>query len=236
MIVQNTQVDSILPVLKENKSKNIIFVVNTALGYENWVKAVGEERLMIAFPSAGGERQGNVISYFIGSKLQRCFQTTTFGEYDGKKSERVKKITKLFNNAGIPSVFCNNMDAWQKTHVALITCIGNALYGYNCNNYKFSKNYNSVKEMVIAIKEGRKVIKANNIALTPKKLWWFNLPTHVLTAMFSLFMNTKLAETTMAKHCSVAKEEMINLQKEFDILIKQSKLTTPMIEKLKKNL
>ncbi len=34
VVVQNTQIDSILPILKVNKSKNIVFVVNNPLGYD----------------------------------------------------------------------------------------------------------------------------------------------------------------------------------------------------------
>lgn len=43
---------------------------------------------------------------------------------------RQEYVTK----AGIPSVFCSDMDAWQKTHVAVITNIANALYGIKCDN------------------------------------------------------------------------------------------------------
>lgn len=70
----------------------------------------------------------------------------------------------------------------------------------------------------------------------PQKLWWLNLPIPILTAVFSIFMRTQLAETTMAKHCVVAKSEMIVLQHDFDNLIEKSKVDTPKIRKLKVNL
>ena len=234
--MQRNQVEEVLPVLAANSSKNIVFVVNTADGYDKWVNAVGKDRLMIGFPSAGGERNNGEVHYFVGKGLQRVFQTTTFGEYKGIKTERVKILIDIFNHAQIPSVFCSDMDAWQKTHVGLVTSIANALYGYNCDNFRLGRSYKDVKDMVIGIKEGLQVLRKNDIMPTPKKLIWLSLPTPILTLMFCLFMRTTLAETTMAKHCVVAKPEMILLQSEFDKLITKCGMRTPGIEKLKRNL
>lgn len=231
--MQRTQVDDILPVLAKNCSKNIVFVVNTAGGYDKWADMIGKDRLMIGFPSAGGERKEGKVLYFIGKGIQRIFQTTTFGEYSGKKTERVKTLIHLFNQAQIPSVYCRDMDAWQKTHVALVTNIANALYRYNCDNYRLGCSFSDVRQMVRAIKEGRKVLRRNLISPTPAKLIWFELPTWILTVVFSLFMKTTLAETTMAKHCFVAKSEMIVLQQEIDELIAKSNLDVPSINYLK---
>lgn len=44
----------------------------------------------------------------------RAFQTTTFGEYSGRKTERVRCLINVFRRAGFPSVFCADMDSWQK--------------------------------------------------------------------------------------------------------------------------
>ncbi len=46
-------------------------------------------------------------------------------------------------------------------------------------------------------------------------------------------MGTNLAETMLSKHCKVAKNEMIQLQAEFDSLILQANLQTPAIDKLR---
>lgn len=236
VVMQRTQVDPILSVLSQNCSKSIVFVVNTASGYDKWVTAIGEDRLMLGFPSAGGERKDGKVYYFIGKGIQRAFQTTTFGEYSGERTCRVETLIRLFNHAKIPSVFCNDMDSWQKTHVALVTNIANALYGFDCDNFKLGRSFKDVKQMIRGIKEGRQVLRKNGVNPTPQKIMWFDLPTSVLSVCFSIFMKTKLAETTMAKHCVVAKSEMILLQQEFDELIVKSGIDTPAINELKKNL
>lgn len=148
VVMQRTQVEEVLPILAKNKSKNIIFVVNTSAGYKEWSQVVGRDRLMVAFPSAGGERLDGEVHYFIGKGLMRTFQTTTFGEYSGKKTERLRTIIRVFNQAGIPTAFSKNMDAWQKTHVAMVTSIANALYKYNADNFALAKSYPDIKLMV----------------------------------------------------------------------------------------
>jgi 2-dehydropantoate 2-reductase len=90
--------------------------------------------------------------------------------------------------------------------------------------------------MIRGIQEGRQVLRKNAVNPTPKKLLWLDLPTSVLAFFFSIFMRTTLAEMAMAKHCIVAKSEMILLQQEFDELIVKSGIDTPAIDNLKKNL
>jgi len=234
--MQRTQVEAILPVLSSNLSPIILFLVNTAGGYKAWAKAVGSERLMLGFPSAGGERKDGAVQYFIGDGLKRVFQTTTFGEYSGIQTERLNTILQLFRGAKIPAVFTRNMDAWQKTHVAMVTNIANALYGFDCDNRALGRSLPDVLWMVKGIQEGRKVLRKNHIAPTPAKLFWLDFPVPLLTLGFALFMQTKLAEITMARHCAVAKAEMICLQQEFDVWIEKSGLNTPAIDHLRHNL
>lgn len=236
VVMQRTQVSPVLDILARNRSKNIVFVVNTCAGYEEWINAVGIDRLMIGFPSAGGERADGVVNCFIGKGLTRAFQTTTFGEAGRNDKQRVKTIIGAFNRAGIPSAYCPNMDAWQKTHVAMVTSIANALYGHGCDNKKLARSYGDVRTMVLGIKEGFSVLRRLGVKPTPKKLGFFHLPAGLLAAVFGLFMRTRLAEFAMAKHCIAAKREMECLQKEFDTLIGQSGVRTSHIDRLRRNL
>jgi len=233
VVMQRTQVDSVLPILSKNCSKNIVFVVNTAAGYDDWAQAVGSERLMLGFPSAGGERTDGKVSYYIGKGLTRSFQTTTFGEYSGRKTERVHRLIRAFKRAGIPSVFCCDMDAWQKTHVAMVTSIGNALYQFDCDNYRLARSYDSICLMLHGIQEGFETLKKLGIKMKPAKLWYMKLPVWMIAGVFKIFMGTRLAETALAKHCKAAKPEMLRLQAEFDSLIAQIRLNTPAIDKLR---
>lgn len=236
VVMKRTQVEEVLEPLSLNRSPNIVFVVNTASGYEHWLQAVGKDRLMIGFPAAGGERRDGIIHYFIFRGASRLFQTTTFGEPGGIRTRRAETVIRIFNRAGIPSAFCSRMDAWQKTHVALVTSIANALYGYGCDNRRLAASDSGLTEMVLAVKEGFHVLQNLGIQPTPNKMSVFFLPAPVLTLAFKLIMNTQFAEFTMAKHCITARDEMISLQAELDRLIEKSGISTPYINHLKKNL
>ncbi len=232
VIVQNTQIDSILPVLSNNKSPNIVFVVNNPSGYQKWIDAVGYERIMIGFPSAGGERKVGMVNYYIGRGTARIFQSTTFGELSGEKTKRLLKLVRIFKDAGFAPSICRNMDAWQKTHVAVILPIGKALNRFDSNNYKLARSSGTIKQMLLATRECFGVLKEMNLKVTPSKLNVYYLPLFILVPAFMLIMNTKIAETAYSKHNLVAKSEMEALEEQFRDLIKASGVKTPKFNSL----
>lgn len=235
VVMQRTQVDAVLDDLAKNASQNIVMMVNTAGGYDLWLKRLGR-RLMIAFPSAGGERAEGVVRYFVGRGAMRLFQTTTVGEAGGGQSPRSVQLINALKQSGIPAVFCADMDAWQKTHVALITSIGNAFYRFHCDHKQLAASFRTLHLMVRGFQEGFCVLAKLGIRQTPRKLWYLKLPAPLLTPLFQLFMRTEMAHITMAKHCMAAKDEMTFLQAEFDALIAKSGLDTPAIDELKQSL
>jgi len=215
VVVQNNQINDILPILGKNKSKNIVFVVNNPLGYENWINIVGYERILIGFPSAGGERKNGIVSYFIGKGIIKLFQSTTFGELNGKKTERLKKLHSIFKKSGFSPSINNKMDWWQKTHLAVVLPGAKALYRFQSNNYELAKSYKTLKNLVYATRELFTILKSNNIKITPGKLNFYYLPAFILGKIWQIVMGTKMAEYAMAKHTIVAKDEIDILEKQF---------------------
>ena len=234
--MQRTQVDSVLEDLARNGSENIVFVVNTAAGYARWRDALGAGRLMIGFPSAGGERLSGCVRYFVGHGPARLFQTTTFGDISGKQTRRLANLIRLFRRAKIPCVGCADMDAWQKSHVAMVTSIANALYGHDCDNRRLAASRTDVRTMVLGVQEGFAVLNKIGLRIMPPKLAVWRLPAGMLTPLVRRFMGTRLAELVLARHCVSARAEMVLLQDEFDRLIRRSGLATPNIDQLRKNL
>jgi 2-dehydropantoate 2-reductase len=218
--VQNTQIDDILPILEKNKSKNIVFVVNNPLGYEKWIDMVGYNKIIIGFPSAGGERKNSVVNYFIGTGIIKMFQSTTFGEIDGKITKRLKILYKIFKESGFSPSINKNMDWWQKTHVAVILPIAKALYRYNSDNYELGKSFRTLKYMILGTRELFKILKNINVNITPKKLYFYYLPIIILVNIWKIIMKTKIAEYAMAIHTIVGKEEIKVLEEQFMTLNK----------------
>lgn len=214
--VQYTQIDAILPVLQKNKSPNIVFMVNNPLGYEKWIDRVGYERIIIGFPSAGGERKNGTVNYFIGKGITKLFQSTTFGELNGKRTKRLKELYKIFRKSGFSPSINKNMDWWQKTHVSVILPVAKAFYSCKSDNYELSKSYKTLKNMTLGTRELFAVLKSADVRITPKKLYlYYHLPTFVICKIWQITMNTKMIEYAMAKHAVTGRAELEELEKQF---------------------
>ncbi len=95
--VRKDQVKNVLPVLRDNKSKNILFMVNNSLGPSEWIEQLGRERIILGFPGAGGKRENGIVHYHIVSSF---IQPTTIGEIDGNYTERLKTLRNILLHAG----------------------------------------------------------------------------------------------------------------------------------------
>ena len=231
VLVRKNQVSAVLPVLAANKRiPNILFMVNNPSGYAQWVRAVGRERLLLGFAGAGGAREGHVIRYVISPRL---LQPTTFGELDGRKTLRLKEIVKAFKSAGFPVATSHNMDAWQKTHIALVLPLTSAIYMAGGDNYRLAHMPEVGRLMVRAIREGFRVLRALRVPVTPRKLrFWELAPEPLLIALLLRSAKTKLFETVVTRHANAAREEMKQLSDEFRALARSTAVATPASDRL----
>lgn len=202
-----------LPVLSKNKSPNFVFMVNNPSGYDEWIHALGYERVITAFPGAGGKIENGVVFYQIVSKF---IQPTTFGELNGKKSKRIVQLKKILTSAGFPVSVSRNMDAWQKTHVAMVAPMGDVIYYDGGNNFTVAENPDAIKQMNRALKENFRFLQASGIGIVPAKLNFFKIaPLWLLNISMKLVFNTKWAETVISNHALNARGEMKVISNEF---------------------
>lgn len=96
LTVREDNLKEALTELKENKSKTIVTMVNTISPYAELEKLCGKGKILPAFPEAGGSIDGGILDAALTPRL---IQPTTFGEKDGKKTERSKLLASLFKKA-----------------------------------------------------------------------------------------------------------------------------------------
>ncbi len=230
VVVRKNQLPSVLPMLKDHQhTPNVLFLVNNAAGPEALVEALGKERVLLGFPGAGGQRQEGVVRYRLVSKAQ----PTTIGEVDGRMTPRLEQIAQVFRDAGLPVATCANMDAWLKTHVALVSPVANALYLAGGSNYRLADTRDGLVLMVRAVKEGLGVLRALDIPITPARyqmLSW--LPEPLLVAGLEKAFKSSQAELVLARHANAARDEMTTLAEEFQVLALLSGKATPAIDAL----
>jgi 2-dehydropantoate 2-reductase len=231
VLVRNNQLESVLPGLSENPNiPSILFMANNPSGPQGLIDAVGRKRVLLGFPGAGGERKGEVVRYQIVPGL---LQPTTIGELDGTYTPRLQSIQRELRSAGFPVAISSNMDAWLKTHVAVVSPVANAIYLAGGSNYRLAHTRDGLVLMLRAIREGFRVLKALQVPVTPFKyhlLEW--LPEPLLIWLMRLGFNTQQAELVMARHANNARDEMSTLADEFKVLASQTQIPTPSIDLL----
>jgi 2-dehydropantoate 2-reductase len=232
--MRKDQIETVLPIIGRNKTENVLIMANNCMGYQRWLESIGERRLLLGFPAACGALKNGIVHYFIMNGLYGMLQSTTFGEPDGTVSKRVKKIARIFTSAGFKTEICRNMDAWQRTHVALINPLVNAIYKNNGSNYELANKKEQVMIAIQAIREGFSVLKQLDFPITPNRLnaikW---IPLIFLTPLVRMLLNSSFSEIAMAEHSKNAVGEMAQLSDEFNYLVEETSLSTPAINELR---
>ncbi len=111
VVMQCTQIDSILPILQQNVSRNIVLVGNNIYA-DKYAKELADKEVLFAFFSAGGQKKGNVIESFNKNNM-------TMGRIDGT-DQSDDFIKNIFEGTRIKVTIENKMNDWLKSHVAFI--------------------------------------------------------------------------------------------------------------------
>lgn len=231
VLMRRNQLDEILPTLAANRATpNLLVMVNNASGAAEIAATLGRERAVFGFPGAGGARDGFVVRYSI---VSGAIQSTTLGELDGRITPRLREIADVFAVGGFSVAFSHNMDAWYKTHVAIIGPIANAIYLAGGDNYRLARTRDGVVLLVRGIKEGLRVLRALNIPITPFKYRILPLiPEPILAALLQKVLPTEWATLAAARHANAARDEMQRLADDFRTLSRASGAPTPALDRL----
>lgn len=207
------QVKFSLSTLSKINSTCFVFMVNNPTGYTEWINALGHERVLPAFPGSVGTIENGIVYYEIVSKF---IQPTTLGELNGTKTERLKNLRAILKKSGFNVSISKNMDAWQKSHVAMVAPLGDVIYYDGGNNYSVSNNKKAIRQMNLALKENFAFLKKSGIGIKPFKLNIFLfLPLYILNVVMKLVFKTKWAETVISNHALNARDEMELVSNDF---------------------
>ena len=162
-------------------------------------------------PERGGKIEDGVLRFAFTPKI---IQTTVFGEVDGTITDRLSVLAGIFKSCRIPYSISKNMDAWQKSHIALVVPLANGIYFDGGDIHTTAKNKEAVRMMSVSLKKNFSALKMKGIPITPPKLNTFRFfPLWVMDMSLKVFCRTKLAETVTC-HAPQIKEEMMLLEKE----------------------
>lgn len=229
VLLRKNQVADALPALAANKSPTILFLGNNVAGPEAYISAVGRGRVMLGFALAGGERKNHVVRYATGSGGARL----VLGELDGTASPRAQQIAAAFFHGGIEAEISPNIDAWLKTHWALVGPLACAVYASRGDMRRLARTRDARILIVRAIREGLRVVRALDYPVLPAGMRLIEIvPETVLIVFLSRLLATEKAELVIASHALAARDEMAALTEEFRALKHQSDVWTPYLDRL----
>ena len=233
--IRKNKIPPVLSVLSQNQNvKNILFMGNNALGFDDYLNHLPKERILFGFPGAGGGRKDYVVHYIDSEKPNGKRMPITIGEIDGEMKDQTKQIKALFESANVPVNVVKDIDGWLKYHVAFVSPIGNAFFMCGYSFSKLAKSKDSLRILIRACKEGGNVLK--ELGYTKRQPFRFNLfywfPEWILIKVFQSFFSSKFVEIGFALHAEAAADEMKELANEFKTLIDKTSVKTPNIDKL----
>lgn len=212
LTVKENQVHTALEELSHNFSPNIVTMVNTIEGYENWERLSGEGRIIPAFPGAGGSFQDGILKAALTPYI---IQPTTFAEINGCRTERLDKLSKIFKSSRVPYQVVKNMQDWQLCHLAMVVPIADAYYMARIPQ-KAWKEDNVMQKTAVQMKHNFQTLYKRGIVLSPRKMNMFRLlPTWMLKIELTLVFKSNFGDVFMYQHSMNAPDEMRTLHEQF---------------------
>lgn len=234
VIMRKNHALEILPVLAENQhTSNVLFLMNNAAGPDALVDALGKERVLAGFPNSAGYFEGHKIHCIAGQVDDKA--GVLFGEVDGSITERTKWVASVFETMpGYEGEIRTDMDAWHKTHVALLfPSLGPALYAAGTDNFRFSRTRDLLVLAIRAIHEGFQVLHALDVPIVPKRMKIFErIPEPLLVLFLKRFITHPAMKIALVGHANAARSEVHHLADEFLALARSTSVPTPAIDRL----
>ncbi|HVN55964.1 MAG TPA: 2-dehydropantoate 2-reductase N-terminal domain-containing protein [Anaerolineaceae bacterium] len=232
VIVRKNQVPDLLPMLAQNQSENIVFLVNNPSGPQLFTDALGKERVLLGFVFGAGKREGSLIRAIGGAGP--ALLSTPFGEIDGRITPRLTRLVGIMRQAGFRVEISTQISDYLATHAALVAPFAHLLIRHQCDNYALARSSADLYLLARAMREALSVLRANGFAIVPKSnaAFFGATPTFLQVILFRLFLATRTAEVGGAWHCQQAPDEMRQLGIELIALVEQSGLPAPAIRKL----
>ncbi len=235
VIMRKNRALEILPILAANRhTPNILFLMNNAAGPGELVAALGAGRVLMGFPMSAGYRRGHVIHYLMGAKPGQKAMIP-IGEVDGRITPRLQEVGRvLASMPGFDADLRTDMDAWLKTHVALLMpSLAPAMRAAGRDNVRMANTRDAMVLALRAIREGFRVLRVLGYPVVPESVRIFErVPEPILVWAFRKRIADPKMRIAMLEHGAAAQDEIKHLADEFMVLKRQTSIPTPAMDRL----
>ncbi|HBJ18930.1 MAG TPA: ketopantoate reductase family protein [Clostridiales bacterium] len=209
VVVRYTQIDGILPTLRENPTKNIVFVGNNVRARALSDSLPGKNVLFAFSLSAG--RRDRERSRVASVDLKKV----TIGQLPGAPTNALL-VREIFDGTKFKVVYQPNMEDYLLCHAAFVMPAAFACYKTDGNLKKLKGNTAYFNRMIDANIEGYRAIKNAGHEILPEEDKEFEGDAYRKTCLrfFKLMCATSLGKICASDHAMSAVDEMSALNRD----------------------
>lgn len=224
--LQYTQLESIVSILNQNLSRNIVFIGNNA-NAKKYLDLLKGKNVFFGFFSAGGKRNSKYVESFYLNEM-------TIGRIDNS-NESNEWLKNIFQGTKMRLTIENKMDDWLKSHVAFILPFVYAAYFTEYNYRKIRNKKAFLYEIIDSVREYYDALKELGYEVLPKSDYEFVTSKKIKCYLFlKLCCYTTLGDLCVCDHAKNGKNEMIKLNNELRELLSNATVRTPHADILEK--
>lgn len=229
VVMQYVHLDSVLPVLRENCSKTIVFIGNN-MSAERYREALPDKCVLFGFTGVGGRREnGRAVCISLGKSI-------TVGSVDGTTEYR-PLIEEVFAGLKYKITYCDKIGDWLKSHAAFILPIAYACYFSDGNLKKVAKSREMLNKVIDASQEGYTVLRAVGHEVLPEEDYDYVMNKRKsYYRLLKLMCGTFIGRLAASDHAMSAVPEMRALSAAFDCLREEARVPTPAWDDLRRYL
>lgn len=207
VVLRYTQLDSALDTLRENQTKNIVFVGNNVRP-RALAAALPEKNVLFAFALSAGHRESDRV---VSIDLKKI----TVGQLSGAASN-ARLIGEIFRGTKYKVVYEPNMEDYLLCHAAFVMPAVFACYKTDGNLKKLRGNTTYLNRLIDANIEGYRAIKNAGHEILPKADADFESKKYRKTCLrfFKLMCATSLGKLCASDHAMNAIDEMSALNRD----------------------
>ncbi len=212
VVVRYTQVVSVFQSLKENVSKNIVFVGNN-LKSEALISVLSDKSVLFAFAMSAGHRESGYIRSVSLNKI-------TVGNTTGTPSQEIF-IRNVFFGTNYKVVYETNMTDWLLCHAASVIPIAFACYYAKGDIKKLRRDKAYINRIMDATIAAYTVLEDNGHEILPDSDKDFRNPKFKKKYLpfYKFIFATKLGKLCTSDHAMNAVDEMSALNRDFKAYI-----------------
>ena len=225
VVLRYTQLDSALDTLRENQTKNIVFVGNNVRP-RALAAALPGKNVLFAFALSAGHRESDRV---VSIDLKKI----TVGQLSGAASH-AGLIGEIFRGTKYKVVYEPNMEDYLLCHAAFVMPAVFACYKTDGNLKKLRGNTTYLNRLIDANIEGYRAIKNAGHEILPKADADFESKKYRKTCLrfFKLMCATSLGKLCASDHAMNAIDEMSALNRDIKRFFDENGAAYPVWQEL----